>query len=529
MADLMTALRNAHNAGDTEAANRIAVMIRNQPQQPAEPPQQSPDSGVVGDAIGIGENVLSMATGAVAEPLAGLAGIAQSLNPFAEEGAGAEAVESTRGALTYKPKTEAGIEQQQQVGEIIAPVAEKLSEAESFLGEGALDLTGSPFIASIAHSLPTVALEALGFKGSKVLKGGHRAPTKKAIQKAVVESAPEVEQIKNASRAIYNEIDNSGVTVRPRSIDTLVNRIAAKTRKQGLDKRVSPKAAGAVESLQDMRATPQKLKELDIQRKIAQQVAKSPDPAEAMYGGIIIDEIDDFMDSLSSKDVSRGNAETAKKYNSARQLWGRAKRSELVSEAIEKSADTASGAENGLRIELRKIVNNKKKSKFFSKKEIDAMKDVIQGDKITDTAKFIGTMGFGAGGGANNLIPLIAASGAAAMNPLALAGPAVAGSIARKIAHKRSLGKTKFVDKVVLAGKDGDEIAKAYLSSVPKAKRSSKDLAALLADPDVDLNTMRFIANETLKDALDIAKGQRAINLAAGATAAASKPEQESN
>lgn len=41
MADLMTALRNAHNAGDTEAATRIAAMIKNQ-QQPQEAAQAAP-------------------------------------------------------------------------------------------------------------------------------------------------------------------------------------------------------------------------------------------------------------------------------------------------------------------------------------------------------------------------------------------------------------------------------------------------------------------------------------------------------
>ncbi|EDD0902687.1 hypothetical protein GAV44_23335 [Salmonella enterica subsp. enterica serovar Newport] len=47
MADLMTALRNAHNAGDTEAATRIAAMIKNQqggsnaPTAPQEAPQQA--------------------------------------------------------------------------------------------------------------------------------------------------------------------------------------------------------------------------------------------------------------------------------------------------------------------------------------------------------------------------------------------------------------------------------------------------------------------------------------------------------
>ena len=422
-----------------------------------------------------------------------------------------------------------GLAQQQALGEALQPVGEAISGAETALGETALDLTGSPFVASIAHSLPTAALEVLGFKGTKGLKLKPTAPSSRQVKKAIMESAPEAEALKQASRAIYKEIDNSGAIINPNSVNKLVNKITAKTRKQGLDSRVSPKAAGAIEALNEIKGTPQKLGELDIQRKIAQQVAKSPDPTEAMYGSIIIDEIDDFMDSLSSKDVSKGGAGTAKKYKSARQLYGRAKRSELITDAISRSKDTASGAENGLRIELRKIVNNKKKSKFFNKQELDSMRDVIQGDKITDTAKFIGTMGFGAGGGANNLIPLIAASGAAALNPVALAGPAVAGSIARKIAHSRSLGKTNLVDKIVRSGKDGNKIAKAYLTTVPKAKRNAQDLADLLSDPDIDLDALEGMANETLKDAVNISRGQRALAGAALASGAQQEPMQSNN
>lgn len=472
---------------------------------------KSDESTLTGDIVGTAENIASIASGIVAEPIAGIAGIAQSINPFAEEGAGAKAVEEVRESLTYKPKTVEGVEQQKAISKTLAPIAETLEDTESFLGESTLDMTGSPFLASIAHSLPTVALELLGFKGSKGLKVKPKTPSAKEVSKAIVESAPEASALKGAARAIYNEIDNSGAVLNPKSINSFVNKVSAKTRKKGLDSRVSPKAAGALESLQEMKGTPKKIGELDIQRKIAQQVAKSADSTEAMYGSIIIDEIDSFMDSLSNNDVVKGNANIAKKYKSARQLYGRAKRSELITEAIQKSKDTASGAENGLRIELRKIVNNKKRSKFFTKDELDSMRGVIQGDKVTDMAKFIGTMGFGSGGGANNLIPLIAASGAAAINPVALAAPAVTGSVARKIAHSRSLGKTKLVDKIIRSGNDGKKITKAYLTTVPKGKRSAKDLADLLSGPDIDLDALEGMANETLKEAVAISRGKRAL------------------
>jgi len=105
-------------------------------------PQADPSFGQ--QALGALENVGSLISGAVAEPVAGLAGIAQSINPFADEGAGARAVEATREALTIKPSTEAGQAQQQAIGETLAPVGQALSSAEKFLGENTLELTGSP-------------------------------------------------------------------------------------------------------------------------------------------------------------------------------------------------------------------------------------------------------------------------------------------------------------------------------------------------------------------------------------------------
>ncbi|HHZ71048.1 MAG TPA: hypothetical protein EYN54_12385 [Methylococcaceae bacterium] len=329
MADLMTALRNADAAGDTDAANRIAGMIRN---------QQQPVASFGDQALGVAENVGSIVSGAIADPLAGIAGIAQTLNPFADEGAGAEAVAATKDALTYQPQTETGIEQQQAVGEFLQPVGEAISGAESALGEAALDMTGSPFIASIAHSLPTAALEILGFKGSKALTKAPGAPTKKQVQKAIVESAPEIETLKSAASSVYDDIDQSGVRIKANSVNGLVNRIEAKTRQSGLDPRVTKQASGALEALKEIRGGDQPITELMTQKKIAQNVASSLDPAEKMLGNIMIDEIDSFLDELSPSQLSKGDASTGKKVKAAGKLWGRAKRAEMINEAIESGA-----------------------------------------------------------------------------------------------------------------------------------------------------------------------------------------------
>jgi len=114
------------------------------------------------------EPLATVASSVVAEPIAGVAGIGQALNPFAEQGAGSRAVEATRDALTFKPRTQTGQAGLEAVGGALQPVGEALAATEDFLGDTALDITGSPAAAATAATLPT-ALMAL-IPASKIFK-----------------------------------------------------------------------------------------------------------------------------------------------------------------------------------------------------------------------------------------------------------------------------------------------------------------------------------------------------------------------
>jgi hypothetical protein len=184
MADLMTALRNADAAGDVEAATRIAAMIRAQQAQinedvPVEQPATS-----FGDQVKGGlEAALSLGSSLVAEPLAGLAGLGASLNPFNEAGAGAKRVSEVRNSLTYEPKLAGAKAALSRVGEALEPAADFIKQREKNLGDYTLDKTGSPALAAIATTLPTALGELLGVAS---LRGGTSAVGKvKRISEAI--------------------------------------------------------------------------------------------------------------------------------------------------------------------------------------------------------------------------------------------------------------------------------------------------------------------------------------------------------
>lgn len=146
----------------------------------------------------VAEPAATLATGALSLPLSGIAGTAQALNPFADDGAGAGAVEATQEALTFSPKTEEGQESLQAIGDFVAPAVEGLESAKSTLGDSTLEATDSPLLATIAFTAPEAAIEiagvltGLGF----VKRAGNRSAVKTAMADKIKEGTTDTKLAK---------------------------------------------------------------------------------------------------------------------------------------------------------------------------------------------------------------------------------------------------------------------------------------------------------------------------------------------
>tara|TARA_R110000851_G_scaffold224018_1_gene376868 strand:+ start:80 stop:1417 length:1338 start_codon:yes stop_codon:yes gene_type:complete len=105
----------------------------------------------------IGEPALAVLSSVVAEPVAGLAGLATST--FGGVDRSVNVINAVRDKLTYTPKTEAGRSGMNTLGQVMKPVGDALTSAEDYLGGGALELTGSPAIAAAAATIPAALME----------------------------------------------------------------------------------------------------------------------------------------------------------------------------------------------------------------------------------------------------------------------------------------------------------------------------------------------------------------------------------
>jgi hypothetical protein len=472
------------------------------------------------------EPVATVVTGALAEPVAGIVGLGKALfAPSPEEAVrrGKEAVESTREALTFQPRTEEGEKGLRAVGEIIAPIGEVFQAAEIFLGDETFEATKSPALAAAATTIPTAVIEALGLMGSRgIIKGAGRTrklAKNRAIRKSVVEAAPDRELIKETSRAIYKELDDSGVMVKPEAFNNLVDDIEISLKKAKFKPRLAKNTDDVLREFKSELNKAQSLSDIDSLRQQAQGVLGiSATANDKRLIGVITDTIDDFLKEANPDNFIKGKippSEIMPKYKAAQELWGRAKRSELIEEAFERAGTAKSGFENGLRDAFKRILRNKKQLKFFKPKEIESMKSVVQGTTPANLAKLVGRFGFSEGLATNIIGGSIASTAGfkLAGAPGAFIVPGV-GQVTRKLAQKLTARGAEFADVIIRAGNNADDIARAYLSRVPKGKRVASELSELLLRPDIAIDQLGLSKNAFIREAAEIAQGTRALQAA---------------
>ena len=501
---------------------------------PVRPPQEDPSfagSGVI-------EPTATIASSIVAEPIAGLAGIGAGLVNTGAEALGFDApfdragdvVQQTREALTFQPRTQEGRESLQAVGETLAPVGEAFKAVEEGLGDSVFDATGSPALAAAATSIPTAVLEAIGVGASKrVAKSSQavkRLNEQKRVAKSLSEAAPSIDQLKDASRGVFKEIDDAGITIKPEAYADLVADIEKSVVARGLDADVTPKAAKALQRFQQGVGGSPSLGDVETLRAVAQNAASALEDSEKMLGSIMIDSVDSFLDKAGSRALigsEEAVSQVGKKYRAARKLWGQAKKGEVMQEAFEKARNQASGFENGIRTQFRQILNNKKRSRFFSADELNQMKKVVQGARGVNLARFIGRMGFSEGSATNLVGTAVGAGGGAAAfgTPGAIGVPLI-GQFSRNLAARLTAESAEFADDIIRAGRDGRQIVKAYLKNTPKKQRSAQELSELLIRGDIDLSDIP--AQELAQQAANLASQRRAG--AAGALAAGASTEE---
>ena len=280
--------------------------------------------------------------------------------------------------------------------------------------------TGSPLVgmtAGIAAGIPF----AMGAKGTL--------------------QAPTVQELKGQAGQQYKFAEDVGAVFKKNSYNQFANKLESTLAKEGLDKTLQPRVFAALERIKDTKGGNVSLENMEILRRIGQSAGSSIDASERRLASILVDNLDDFVETAQPGQLAKGSSEAVRALTDARDLWKRAKKTEIIDD-LKASAElraeanyTQSGMENALRRKLVNLADNPKKLRAFTKEEQAIIKSTAKGGSIQNALRFIGKLaptgvvsgGVSVGGGA-----LIGGTPGAVIVP-------VVGSLARKGAEQIGL------------------------------------------------------------------------------------------
>lgn len=395
--DVMTALRNADAAGDTEAATRLAEIASS---MMGEAPTEAPERSFM-DELGrqIGLTARGAYTGAMAIP-AMVADVPVSVaNYFGADLPLPSQAQQEMLTQVGLPEPENQLERAVQTGvgamtgvgaeaalakaagsQVLAPLTKQLGTQTATAGVAAPIAQ----IASedVAQQTENPALSIAAGIASGVLAGGATAKAIKLGQP--IPKTVTIEDVKKQASTAYNEVKEAGITMKPLSALGMVNNI-----RKDLDEfNFNP-------ALPDHKPVDTLLKQfktiigqqrvkfdtLEQMRQAANQMRMTNEPVTELLAGQVVNSIDKFMSGVKPTDIITGKGEVGqaiKTLTGARNKWKVAARAQVLEDVLDvakaKALDPKASEGELIRRGLINLAANKKRMALFNSDEQKAIR-----------------------------------------------------------------------------------------------------------------------------------------------------------
>lgn len=298
-----------------------------------------------------------------------------------------------------------------------------------------------------------------------------------AVLDAAAKAMPAADDLKSAASAMFESATGgTPLAVNDTSYLRFLGDVQQVAQKFRINPNLDQKSVGLWEVLRQMADDVAQggkvidMKDLHIVRQAAQRVAISSEGRDAAFANTVISKLDDFIQGLKPADVL-GGADPSQAANALMKgisTWSRANKAGLIEEAIYQAQNQASGVENGLRIQFRRLLQPSTR-KLFNEAEIKAIEQVANGTPLSNVMRLLGRFGFGTGSSSNMLGGTIG-FGAGSMSPLGPLGGimvATGGTAARR-------GSEKMTEQA--ASRAAAAVATEGLKVVPPLQQSQQTL-----------------------------------------------------
>lgn len=453
--------------------------------------------GGFGDVGGYQNSIAQWAAGkmgASPETQATVGNVAGHLNPFFMAPNTADLQASTNAVIgkPYEPKTVPG-EYASTIGQF-APMA-VLPNGEASLPMRLLTQSVIPGMSSEAAGQATkgTALEPYARMAGAVAGGvAGNSLAKPASQTAALPTAAEIK-----TSAGYSDLKApmKAATITKDTYNSIVSDLWNEANDFGLTTQLKGEVQGTLKDFA-VRAkttgTPS-LYDLEVLRRSLRNIGGNPlDKSAQALSSKLIANLDNNVENLSAASIA-ATGETGKPVldvlKEARGTYKIGVKSQLIENAIENAKNAASGNENGLRIEFRKLLKPGMVENFTDG-ERKMIEQVARGNLKSNALRWFGSFGIPTDSGRNFLGSVIGGSvgstiGGMAAGPagMLVGGPllAGAGTLAKMASNAATQNSAALVEELVKAGPAGNQLLAEAMKQASEAGKQALMRAALQA------------------------------------------------
>lgn len=448
--ELMNAARNADAAGDGEAAGRLVKMA-----QAAQPQERMPIGAKIATALNMAGEGLTF----------GLVG---------DEAAARFDAMIGRGSYDDRLDLYRGNEEQFREENPIAATASQVLPSMAVPGLGIAKTAGLLGKAGVGAASGAAGGGLFGFmegegvddrlaglKQGALIGGalGGAAPIagrqlgkaidnvrgSSAVRKAA-RAAPTRDQLEAQASALFEQTKGAQLPRPP--LQAAAQKMTAEAVDGGMDAMLTPSAARVASNITDVAndaAPTVSMREMNVMRRQAQVPAGNvTNRTEMAVGSKMINAIDSYVDEVAPQLGEQGKT--------ARAMWSTLRKSDNMDEIFKRAEMAASGFENGLKVEFRRILKNPRLRRGYSKAEQAAMMKVVSPGLLPSIIRQVGRLGVSMDNGSNALGGALGAGLGGSVGGIggAMAVPAI-GTAARKASEVMTQKSAQRVKDIIRA------------------------------------------------------------------------------
>jgi hypothetical protein len=283
---------------------------------------------------------------------------------------------------------------------------------------------------------------------------------------------PSADELLAKSKKLFGEAKDMGVEINSTKFSQDMGKVARELENEGFDRELFPRIQTVLDRLQDT-TTSKDLTKLQSLRKMIATIQKSNEPEERRFASMLKGDFDYYMANLPEQKIAGGTKEALDKWKEARDTYAQLSKGDIFEAMLEKAKTqrnvlTQSGEENALFRELRKLAENPKRMRLFSKAEQEEIKKAAEGGNVQNAMRFLGR--FTPTGPVSGIF----AGGALLAHPAVAIPFEAASMLSRAGATKIRKDDVKQLAAMMRAGYKPEMVAN------PRFSQEQKDLAKLL-------------------------------------------------